>query len=44
VKEPWLWDENDLQSLIQEGVPESLALDYKACDSLQKTDGKKKEV
>jgi len=36
--------ETDLLRLIADGEEESPTLDYKACDSLQKTDGKKKEV
>ena len=38
------WKEADILSLITNGVKESLELDYKQCASLQKTDGKKKEV
>jgi len=44
MPEPWLWEEADIISLITNGVQESLTLDYKRCDSLQKTDGKKKEI
>lgn len=44
MTDPWLWDESDVLSLIANGVQESLTLDYKRCDSLQKTDGKKKEI
>jgi hypothetical protein len=44
MKEPWDWDENDLLRLITDQVQESLTLDYKLCDALQKTDGKKNEV
>lgn len=35
------WTEDDLQSLIRDGVQESLHLDYKASRSLDKTDQKK---
>jgi hypothetical protein len=38
------WKEADVLSLIRNGVKESLELDYKQCASLQKTDGKKKEI
>jgi hypothetical protein len=45
MKEPWEWvEEEDILSLIRNGVAESIRLDYKACDALQKTDGKKKEI
>lgn len=42
--EPWLWSEADINSLIANAVQESLTLDYKRCDALQKTDGKRREV
>src|SRR5713101_2967049 len=38
------WKEADILSLITNSVKESLELDYKQCASLQKTDGKKKEI
>jgi hypothetical protein len=38
------WDENKINSLINEPVEESLHLDYKAAAALDKTDGKKKEI
>ena len=38
------WKEADVLALITNGVKESLELDYKQCASLQKTDGKKKEI
>jgi len=44
MREPWLWTEDDLLLLIANGEQESLTLDYKKCDALAKTDGKKKEV
>ncbi len=42
-----IWErrsEKDIQELVDNDVPESQELDYKACDALQKTDGKKNEV
>lgn len=38
------WKEADTLALITNGVKESLELDYKQCASLQKTDGKKREI
>ena len=38
------WLESDIIHLISDQVQENLELDYKACDALQKTDGKKKEI
>jgi hypothetical protein len=38
------WTETDLQKLIADEVKESPELDYKRCDALQKTDGKKNEI
>ena len=38
------WKEADILLLITNGVKESLELDYKQCASLQKADGKKKEI
>jgi len=38
------WREADIIKLIDEKVPESLELEYKACDALQKIDGKKNEI
>ena len=40
----WEWDEHDLLDLIALGVQESLELDYKQCDALQKTDNRKSEI
>lgn len=34
----------DLDRMIADGVEENISLDYKAADSLQKSDGKKKEI
>lgn len=42
--ESWLWTEADLLKLIELGVQESLELEYKRCDSLQKSDPKKNEL
>ncbi|HLJ49095.1 MAG TPA: ATP-binding protein [Bryobacteraceae bacterium] len=36
AKAPWKWDEADLKSLISSAVSESLELDYKRCDALQR--------
>lgn len=44
MKNPWEWEEADVQSLITNSVQESLTMEYKICDALQKTDGKKKEI
>ncbi len=38
------WDEADIRSLISDGVPESVNLDYKESAALGKTDGRKKEI
>jgi hypothetical protein len=35
VKDPWDWDESDILSLIENSVPESLNLEFKACDALR---------
>ncbi len=39
-----IWDEARVQQYIDDGVEESLNLDYKAAGALAKTDGKRKEV
>jgi hypothetical protein len=44
MKSPWEWNEQDVLDLITNGVTEDLNLDYKQCDSLGRTDGKKKEL
>ncbi len=44
MKAPWEWREEDLLNLISAGEKESITLDYKACGSLQNTDGKKNEL
>jgi len=38
------WNEQDLLDLITLQVQEGVELDYKQCDALQKTDGKKNEI
>lgn len=43
-QEPWLWTEDDLLQLITLAIQESLELDFKRCDSLQKKDKKKDEI
>lgn len=40
----WEWDESDVRELVASQVEESLTLDYKACDALARTDGRKKEI
>jgi hypothetical protein len=44
VKEPWQWQEDDIQALIREQRPEDLSLEYKRSDALARTDGKKSEI
>ncbi|CAE6724717.1 hypothetical protein R69658_01529 [Paraburkholderia aspalathi] len=44
TNESWLWTESDLLQLIELGVQESVQLDYKRCDALQRSDGKKNEI
>ncbi len=44
MKEPWEWGEVDVLHLISDQVQESLTLDYKECDALQKTESKKTEI
>jgi len=41
---PLLWDQAELQRYIDEGIEESLTLDYKAADALGNSDGKKREI
>ena len=43
-KDPWEWTESELQSLIDNRVPEAVGLEYKCSDSLGKTEGKRKEI
>jgi predicted HTH transcriptional regulator len=40
MREPWEWDESDIQSLINNQIEESINLDYKKSDSLAR-DSKK---
>jgi hypothetical protein len=44
MKLPWEWDESDLLALITAGARESVQFEFKQCDALAKTDGKRKEV
>lgn len=44
MKEPWEWTEEDVLNLIRNKIGESTSLEYKACDALGKTDGKKQEI
>jgi schlafen family protein len=44
LREPWEWQEDDIQALIREQRKESLELEYKKSDALGKTDSKKKEI
>ncbi|WP_414440382.1 helix-turn-helix domain-containing protein [Burkholderia sp. 22PA0106] len=39
-----MWTESDLLQLIELGVQENVQLDYKRCDALQRSDGKKNEI
>lgn len=39
-----MWNIEEIQKLIDNRIEENLHLDYKAADSLGKTDGKKKEI
>lgn len=42
MKQPWEWEEEDLLGLINEGVQESLTLDYKQSAALDKRNPKSK--
>ncbi len=45
MKESWDWEEEDIELLIQNGVQESLTLEYKRCESLDKRNpNRKKEL
>lgn len=45
MNEPWDWEEEDIELLIQNGVQESLTLEYKRCESLDKRNpNSKKEL
>jgi hypothetical protein len=41
---PWEWEEEDLLALIASQATESTELEFKACDALGKTDGKRMEL
>ncbi len=43
-KDPWEWTESELQSLVDNGVPEAVGLEYKRSDSLGKADSKRREI
>jgi len=42
MREPWEWEEEDIEALIRDGVQESLRLDYKRCAALDKRNPKSK--
>jgi hypothetical protein len=44
MKKTWEWDEDDLLTLVNTKAQENIELDFKASDSLQNTDGKKREL
>lgn len=44
MKDPWLWDEDDLLALIQGKVQESIDLDYKGSAALNNTEHNKTEL
>lgn len=44
MKKPWLWTEEDLLLLIQNGAMESISLEFKSRDALQRTESAKKEL
>lgn len=44
LKSPGEWTENDLLSLIRDGVEEGPDLEYKRCDSLQKHEPQRREI
>lgn len=43
-REPWQWQEGDIEALLREQRTEDLQLEYKRSDALAKTDGKKTEI
>lgn len=43
MKDAWDWEEEDIELLIQTGVQESLILDYKRCESLDKHNPNRKK-
>ena len=44
MRPAWEWKESDIRDLIANQVQESLTLEYKGCEALGRTDGKKKEI
>src|SRR5262245_19906145 len=42
MKQPWEWEEEDIEELVREGIQESLTLDYKRCAALDKRNPKSK--
>ena len=44
LETPWLWEEDDLLSLVANQVQESSTLDYKASGALDRTEEKKREI
>ena len=44
MKEPWEWNEDDLEALIRSKTKESIELEYKSSEALSRTDNKKKEL
>lgn len=44
MKAPWEWEEEGLLELIKAGTQESIDLEYKRCDALGTSDGKKREI
>ena len=44
MRNPWEWEEEDIELLIQNGVQESLTLDYKVCGALDRRTSKVDKV
>ena len=44
MKEPWQWQEGEIQALIREQRGEDLTLEYKRADALGKNDERKREI
>jgi len=44
MRDPWQWEEQDIQVLIHEQRKEDLQLEYKRSDALAKTDARKAEI
>jgi hypothetical protein len=38
MKNPWEWEEIDIQEMIDNQIQEDISLDYKACPALGRTD------